>query len=44
MKTHRWHFMKWSNIKREMKADKTSTASIPPAKKILKKITIKFTT
>ena len=37
MKTHRWHFMKWSNIKREMKADKTSTASIPPAKKIKKK-------
>ena len=29
--------MKWTNMKREMKADKTSTASIPPAKKIKKK-------
>ena len=34
---HRWHFMKWSNIKRELTADKTSPASIPPAKKIKKK-------
>ena len=34
---HRWHFMKWSNIKRELTADKTSPASIPPAKKIKKR-------
>ena len=37
-KTYRWHFMKWSNIKREMTADNTSPASISPAKKILKKL------
>ena len=37
MKTHRWHFMKWSNTEREMTADKTSPASNPPAKKIDKK-------
>ena len=37
MKTHRWHFMKWRNIKREMTVDKTSPASMPPAKKTKKK-------
>ena len=37
MKTHRWHFMKWSNTEREMTADKTSPASNPSAKKIDKK-------
>ena len=38
-------FHEGSNIKREMTADKTSPASIPPAKKIekkKKKITIKI--